>query len=58
MPLTGFGNLLAKGVREAVATDGVLGAFTGGFQSGAAGICAAIFFGLLIALIFKSKEKN
>ncbi len=38
VPLTGFGNLLAKGVREAVATDGVLGAFTGGFQSGAAGI--------------------
>lgn len=58
VPLTGFGNLLAKGVREAVATDGVLGAFTGGFHSGAAGICAAIFFGLLIALIFKSKEKN
>lgn len=58
VPLTGFGNLLAKGVREAVATDGVLGAFTGGFQSGAAGICAAIFFGLLVALIFKSKEKN
>ena len=58
VPLTGFGNLLAKGVREAVATDGMLGAFTGGFQSGAAGICAAIFFGLLVALIFKSKEKN
>lgn len=58
VPLTGFGNLLAKGVREAVATDGMLGAFTGGFQYGAAGICAAIFFGLLVALIFKSKEKN
>ena len=58
VPLTGFGNLLSKGVREAVAADGVLGAFTGGFQSGAAGICAAIFFGLLVALIFKSKEKN
>ncbi len=58
VPLTGFGNLLAKGVREAVATDGMLGAFTGGFRSGAAGICAAIFFGLLVALIFKSKEKN
>lgn len=58
VPLTGFGNLLAKGVREAVATDGMLGAFTGGFRSGAAGICAVIFFGLLVALIFKSKEKN
>ena len=58
VPLTGFGNLLAKGVREAVAADGVLGAFTGGFQSGAAGLCAASFFGLLVALICKSKEKN
>lgn len=58
VPLTGFGNLLARGVREAVASDGVLGAFTGGLKSGAAGICAAIFFGLLIALIFKSREKN
>lgn len=58
VPLTGFGNLLAKGVKEAVATDGVLGAFTGGFRAGAAGICAAIFFGLLVALVFKSKEKN
>ncbi len=57
VPLTGFGNLLARGVREAVATDGFLGAFTGGFTAAAGGICAAIFFGLIVALIFKSKEK-
>lgn len=57
VPLTGFGNLLAKGVREAVAKDGLLGAFTGGFTAAAGGICAAVFFGLLVALIFKSKEK-
>ena len=44
VPLTGFGNLLAGGVRKAVAERGVLGAFTGGFTAGAAGICAAIFF--------------
>ena len=43
VPLTGFGNLLAGGVRKAVAERGVLGAFTGGFTAGAAGICAAIF---------------
>jgi len=55
VPLTGFGNLLAKGVRDAVAEKGVLGAFTGGFEAGAAGICAAIFFGLLVAMCFKSK---
>ena len=57
VPLTGFGNLLAKGVREAVAEKGVLGAFTGGFTAAAGGICAAIFFGLIAALVFKSKEK-
>ena len=57
VPLTGFGNLLAKGVKEAVAEKGVLGAFTGGFTAAAGGICAAIFFGILVASIFKSKEK-
>ena len=58
VPLTGFGNLLAKGVREAVAQHGVIGAFTGGFTAAAGGVCAAIFFGILVASIFKSKEKN
>ena len=57
VPLTGFGNLLARGVREAVSTDGFLGAFTGGFTAAAGGICAAVFFGLIVALVFKSKEK-
>ena len=57
VPLTGFGNLLATGVREAVAERGVIGAFTGGFTTAAGGICAAIVFGLLAALVFKSKEK-
>ncbi len=57
VPLTGFGNLLAKGVKEAVARRGVIGAFTGGFTAAAGGVCAAIFFGLLVACLFKSKEK-
>lgn len=57
VPLTGFGNLLAKGVKEAVAEKGVIGAFTGGFTSAAGGICAAIFFGIIVASLFKSKEK-
>lgn len=47
-----------KGVHDAVAEKGVLGAFTGGFEAGAAGICAAIFFGLLVAMCFKSKDKQ
>ncbi len=57
VPLTGFGYLLAKGVREAVDSNGILGAFMGGFTNAAVGISAAIFFGLIAALIFKSGSK-
>ena len=58
VPLTGFGALLSKGVREAVDKDGFLGIFTGGLSSSAGGITAAMVFGLIIALIFRSREKN
>ncbi|MCH5204492.1 MAG: stage V sporulation protein AE [Oscillospiraceae bacterium] len=57
VPLTGFGSLLAKGVREAVDENGLLGAFMGGFTSAAVGVSAAIFFGLIVALIFKPGTK-
>ena len=57
IPLTGFGNTLARGVREAVAERGILGAFTGGFTASSAGLAAAVIFGLMIALIFRSREK-
>ena len=58
VPLTGFGHNLAKGIREAVAEDGLLGAFTGGFTAASAGLCAAVFFGLIASLIFKPKDKG
>lgn len=58
VPLTGFGNTLALGVREAVAEKGVLGAFTGGFSASAAGIAAAVLFGFLAALLFKPRDKS
>ena len=58
VPLTGFGSLLAKGVRQAVAENGLLGALTGGMTSTAGGITAAVFFGFLAALVFKSKPKS
>ena len=58
VPLTGFGNLLAKGVREAVRKDGLLGAFTGGLSAASGGTAAAIVFGLLAALLFKPRDKN
>ena len=58
VPLTGFGNILAQGVKEAVAEKGVLGIFTGGSTAGAAGLAAAVIFGLLAAIFFRPKAKN
>lgn len=58
VPLTGFGNTLARGVREAVTEKGLLGAFTGGLSSSSAGIAAAMFFGFLAALLFKPRDKS
>lgn len=58
VPLTGFGNTLAKGVKEAVDQQGILGALTGGLKASAGGITAAMFFGLLAALLFKPKDKS
>ena len=57
VPLTGFGNLLAKGVKEAINKEGVVGIFTGGLSASAGGICAAVVFGYIGALFAKSKEK-
>ena len=58
VPLTGFGNVLAEGVREAVEEKGVLGAFTGGFTAGAAGICAAMFIGFVVSAVSRPGDKN
>ena len=58
VPLTGFGHLLAKGVRKAVAEEGVLGALTGGTTAAAGGIAAAIFFGFLVAPVAASCHRR
>jgi stage V sporulation protein AE len=58
VPLTGFGYLLAKGVRESVAQDGLLGVLKGGVTAAAVGISASVFFGYLVALIFKPGDKS
>lgn len=58
IPLSGFGNTLAKGVKEAVSSKGLLGAFTGGLTAASAGICASVFFGVLAALLGKPAAKN
>ena len=58
VPLTGFGNTLAKGIREAVLKDGFLGIFTGGLKATAGGITIAVFSGLLASFLFKAKDKS
>ncbi len=57
-PLTGFGYLIAKGVKKAMDEKGLLGALTGGFTAAAGGITAALVFGFLAAVVFKGKPKD
>lgn len=57
VPLTGFGYSIAKGVKEAIDSDGFLGILTGGLKATAGGISAAIFAGLIMSLLFKPKDK-
>ena len=58
VPLTGFGYLISKGVKEAVDEQGLLGALTGGLRASAGGISAALVFGYLACLITRGKPKN
>jgi stage V sporulation protein AE len=58
VPLTGFGYILAEGVRKAVYEKGVIGIFTGGLTAAAGGISAAVVFGYLFALISKPGDKS
>ena len=53
VPLMGYGNLLMKGVKEAVDKEGFLGLFMGGFEKGAVGLSAALVFGYIASLIFR-----
>ena len=58
VPLLGFGNLLWKGVKYGVISEGLLGAFQGGFKASAVGISAALIFGYLSSVLFEPKMKN
>ena len=58
VPLLGFGNILWKGVKEAVLSDGFIGLFKGGFTASAAGISAALIFAYLASFFFDSKMKK
>lgn len=58
VPLLGFGNVLWKGVKEAIDKEGLLGTFMGGFKASAVGISAALIFGYIASLIFEPKMKK
>lgn len=58
VPLLGFGNVLWKGVKEAVDNYGFIGLFRGGFSAGAVGISAALIFGYIASLVFNPKMKK
>ncbi len=58
VPLSGFGHLMAEGVREAIDKDGAIGILTGALTAASAGICAAVIFSLLAGLLSKPKEKK
>lgn len=58
VPLLGFGNVLMKGVKEAVDQEGFMGLFMGGFKAGAVGTSGALIFGYLASLVFNPKMKK
>ena len=58
VPLTGFGYLISKGVRQAVEKKGLLGALTGPLTAAAGGTAAALIFGYLVALVCKGRAKD
>ena len=58
VPLTGFGNAIARGIHEAVGEKGIMGIFSGGFTAASAGLGAAVIAGLAVSLLCKPKDKD
>lgn len=58
VPLLGFGNVLMKGVKEAVDENGFIGLFMGGFKAGAVGTSAALVIGYISSFVFNSKMRK
>lgn len=57
IPLTGFGNALAQGVKESIREKGFIGVITGSLTACAGGVTVAVLSGLVVALITKPKDK-
>ena len=58
VPLTGFGCLIAEGIKKAIDNDGSMGILTGGLTAGASGITAALIFSLFASLFAKSSARS
>ncbi len=58
VPLSGFGNSLFKGIKEAIDKDGLLGLFKGGLTATSAGISGALIFSYIASWIFNPKMKD
>ena len=58
VPIVGFGHTLAGGIKEAVAKEGFIGIFTGGFTACAGGVCASLVFGFITALLKKPNSRE
>lgn len=58
LPLIGYGGNIAKGVKEAVLSDGLFGVFSGAFTAAATGCTVSLFLGFILSLFFKGKSKN
>lgn len=58
IPLTGFGNSLANGVRDAIRENGFVGVITGGLSAMSGGVAVAMLSALVVALVARSKDKN
>ncbi|HHW29441.1 MAG TPA: stage V sporulation protein AE [Syntrophomonadaceae bacterium] len=56
IPLSGFGHSLAQGAIKAVEQKGLLGAFSGGIESTAVGVAAAVIFGYAFAVLFNPRS--
>ena len=58
LPITGFGNSLARGAIEGVKTDGLFGAIGGGLMATSAGIAVSIGLSYMVSLFVSSKSKK
>ena len=57
VPLTGFGNALAQGVKKAIEEKGALGIITGPMTAASAGITVALVSGLITSFVTKPRSK-